>query len=186
MLTETEKQKISAEFLPTWNRAHVAARKKRGKLSKQFTNMNVAEVIRLYNEGKSYAEIGKMFGVSRQRVHLKIKGLIVPRTGKLLDHTDDSIVLDAFVHGVGAVNLGKCFNMTAQRVMDIWIQAGKPNRKNTRNLKRTTFPHNEAISFFKQGMPAVEIAKKFNVTASQIYLILKHGARPNHKNWRQK
>ena len=130
------------------------------------------EFVQLYNDGSSFAEIAKMYGVSKSYVMNNIKGLVLPRT---CSHTKLGIDLDLYKediikeynNGKSSIEIGESFGVSYQQIINI-LKKNSIELKHSRDYPSQISKFEKEICDFVSQFVDVEIKNRSVLNGKEI------------------
>jgi DNA-binding CsgD family transcriptional regulator len=135
----------------------------------KMSERNAAIVKAVANGEATYAELGKRFGITAQRVDqiCAMNGVrsIIEWGGPepKLNERQRKKIIECYLKGDSAMKIAKRFGVSNSTVTKYLNQAGIPRRKTP--LKLTPDQHRDLISLRKKGMSYEKLGKQFGISA---------------------
>jgi DNA-binding CsgD family transcriptional regulator len=180
--TRRQWQRRLRKFLPGEDQAGIVpsevVAEMRRKSSVRMSERNAAIVKAVANGEATYAELGKRFGITAQRVEqiCAMNGVksIIEWGGPdpKLNERQRKKVVDYYLKGDSAMKIAKRFRIANSTVTKYLSQAGIPRRKTPRKL--TPDQHRDLISLRKKGMSYEQLGKQFGISAMAAWHYVNH------------
>jgi len=141
----------------------------------------IEEYLKLYGEGKTYEQVGKVFGLDGNTIRMalqRVGRLESRRTGR--PKTSEERIeeyLDLYRKGKTHKQIGEIFWLTEGAISSALKKSGKlkPRSKAIQNSSLERIE--EYLRLYREGKSYRKIGKVFNLTTTTVYGILKRAGR---------
>jgi Mor family transcriptional regulator len=136
------------------------------------------DIIAFYQQGLSVPALSNQYGISDKSIYyiLKKNGITLRRRsgiGKILTQAQEEYIIALYQQGIDAVKLASRYKIGSTTVYGVLERNGVKRRTNSEIFKKLNLEQEEdVIAFYRQKIPASEIANSYGIEDQTVYNIL--------------
>jgi len=132
------------------------------------------EAEKLYSEGKSLREVGRLLGVSYEAVRLVLSNTRTPGFYKYPDtYVSSDVVVKEFVDGLSMIAISEKYDVTIGYVRQTLTSAGLNTIRNYDNKAKLDLDEDKLVELYESGKSLSKLSTMFGVSVTTIQRRLK-------------